>query len=71
MTFKPGDLVRSTKNRIFDLISPDTKTWIPMEPGMLGLVIPNLRDLDTWIRLLTPNGIGDCYYDDVERCDEQ
>jgi hypothetical protein len=69
MSFKPGDLVRSSRDRIFDLISPDTKTWIPMEPGMLGLVIPNLHELDTWIRLLTPNGVGDCYCDDVERCD--
>jgi len=74
MMFKPGDLVVSTRKRAFDLISPDTRRWIPMTPGMIGLVLPmlnrKLKENGTWVRLLTPNGVGDCYHDDVERCDE-
>lgn len=75
MKFKPGDLVVSTRNNVFDLISPDTKSWIPLQPGVIGLVIPmsdhKLKESGTWVRLLTPVGIGDCYHDDVEKCDEQ
>ena len=68
---EPGALVRSVRQRAFDLITPDLKSWITLDPDAVCLVLP-MRDSrnsepGTWVRVLTPSGIGDCYYDDVER----
>lgn len=68
---EPGTLVRSTRSRAFDVISPDLKSWITLDPGAVCLVLPMYdsrhSNVRTWVRILTPSGIGDCYHDDIER----
>jgi len=70
---KRGDLIkpRSSPSIPLDLITHDER-WIPFNQGEIGIILetfPHSHSL-TWVTVLTPSGVGDCYASDLEVLNE-
>lgn len=67
---KRGDLVipRDNPPVPLDLVSHTDGMWIPFGQGDVGVILEVFQHINSisWVTVLSPSGIGDCYAHDLK-----